>query len=1023
MLAMDWMEGLTDEWLMIFDDCNLDDRKNQLPGRGKGNIIYTSRLNSLRNALGRDNVLEVPPLRESEAIELLLKASGSLSTSLDDQGRASAQSIVRELGCLPLGVDKAAASIRDGQIPLETYLEKLRKEKVRLKNTYPSEDHHVEHLAVYAALELSSKALMDITRVKGRGTSGWVRAPTIALKILQLLSFYHHTEIPITIWERAAEQRRSNSAEILYPLDNLDSDLDVLMFVGEDGNWDTKNFFVCLNMLRQFSFVKVNPHSMAISMHILVQQWAQHRIRDVAKQAAMKAAAQTPEQATEGALERAAEQAAEKSYAQWSLLARILVIESTIPEMHTRHIRFARFLRPHIESCLGATTLPGLDDARYKAFLLFKLGWYHIQMKNFEGAEGLLKEAVHLGSALDDFEDFAVEAMRCLARSYHELGRLGDSEKVYREILDGLKSRLDDRVAYLDRLKVASNTSSQEASPKPSNGGPRGFTVKLLKRLTSPGSTPNSTRIPSHQPDTLASQDFIPALTRTITLVYGELSYVIIDQGRLLAGKHMLQAVLEDLGEALGERNPVFLAHKYQLQRLTDPSNTEYWEKEFEDTSKLQGEECNAFYGHECFYILWLGLANSYVCNEQWPSALFHLDRAMNHIARSYGFADRKMLDLLRLISKANMGAGEFDLAVHVARKCVEMAESTYGEIHNETILSLEQLFQAVLSQRLDFDEEGIEILRDAIRRARLTGRWGFPIVRRLHAFFKEFPKVYEEVDYEEAAATASEPDTAGPRPVFSAAMWKSITDVVDREVARFGPDHPFTPRLQALKDGGQPRNMDQWLEKVLACHGPHSQKAKDAVAQLKERDGTIAKLILKAGARGGSLVVPPFGWWRLEHGVKLASDFLGPDNPVSQHLVSLLNGGPVKTLDELLERVRGSFGPEHSITKGVEEVIMERGAALHRTDTEPVSLRSGGGPRGGLDKVYGHASLDFFEKMPAARSRAAESRGRWQVAFSTKALRSVSEVDEEDGGSAGDVNGNVGMGCGLEGTANSGVR
>ncbi|KAL2135632.1 hypothetical protein VTI74DRAFT_7582 [Chaetomium olivicolor] len=65
--AMQWIEGLTDEWLMIFDDCNLDDRRGYLPGRAKGNIIYTSRQAGLRDSLPHDCAAEVAPLEEADA--------------------------------------------------------------------------------------------------------------------------------------------------------------------------------------------------------------------------------------------------------------------------------------------------------------------------------------------------------------------------------------------------------------------------------------------------------------------------------------------------------------------------------------------------------------------------------------------------------------------------------------------------------------------------------------------------------------------------------------------------------------------------------------------------------------------------------------------------------------------------------------------------------------------------------------------------------------------------------------------
>ncbi|KAL2135633.1 hypothetical protein VTI74DRAFT_7583 [Chaetomium olivicolor] len=127
--ALRWIDKLTVEWLMVFDDCNLNDRHDYLPRKDRGNVIYTSRSTALTEELSVELTYEVTPFEDADAIDLLLKASDLGESAADAQVRRLAENIVRELGCLPIAVDKAAAFIRDGDWSLQDYLKKLREEK------------------------------------------------------------------------------------------------------------------------------------------------------------------------------------------------------------------------------------------------------------------------------------------------------------------------------------------------------------------------------------------------------------------------------------------------------------------------------------------------------------------------------------------------------------------------------------------------------------------------------------------------------------------------------------------------------------------------------------------------------------------------------------------------------------------------------------------------------------------------------------------------------------------------------
>ncbi|KAK0730143.1 hypothetical protein B0H67DRAFT_560920 [Lasiosphaeris hirsuta] len=115
-----WFEETDVPWLLILD--NADNPNNTLldfwPRCDRGAILITSRAKALA---AKFNCQILPPLREEEAIDLLIKLTGMGSINMLDtypldgrnhdghqEQREAARQIVRRLGCLPLGIYQAA---------------------------------------------------------------------------------------------------------------------------------------------------------------------------------------------------------------------------------------------------------------------------------------------------------------------------------------------------------------------------------------------------------------------------------------------------------------------------------------------------------------------------------------------------------------------------------------------------------------------------------------------------------------------------------------------------------------------------------------------------------------------------------------------------------------------------------------------------------------------------------------------------------------------------------------------------
>ena len=123
--ALIWIASLQGTWLLVFD--NADGApgvvEKVIPSGSQGDILATSRNQSLWHVTSYENSLEVDQMAENEAISLLLKASHL--TELPEHVFSIAQQIVNRLCCLPLAVDQAGASIEAGLCISNNYLKHL----------------------------------------------------------------------------------------------------------------------------------------------------------------------------------------------------------------------------------------------------------------------------------------------------------------------------------------------------------------------------------------------------------------------------------------------------------------------------------------------------------------------------------------------------------------------------------------------------------------------------------------------------------------------------------------------------------------------------------------------------------------------------------------------------------------------------------------------------------------------------------------------------------------------------------
>ncbi|KAL2022760.1 hypothetical protein VTK56DRAFT_4576 [Thermocarpiscus australiensis] len=763
--AMRWMADLTEEWLMIFDDCRLRDRQGQLPGEGKGNIIYTSRSTELKRFLPPDCSCEVTPLGEADAIDLLLKASGAILTAKNSDDRTAAKAIVQELGCLPLAVNNAAASIRDGNLALQDYLEKLREEKVRILSGPRFRGKDVENPTVYATLELSYDAIIALRRRRGRDALGFYAAA--APKVLSLLCFYHHNGIPTAMLERAAEERHRNGSWQDCPLRNLtkppDRSWDFLVGTNAEGVWSPGYFTGGLYVLRSFSLVKLSDDGRTISMHVLVHSWARHRM--------------------------------EKEIAsQWNTAARVLLLESigwssTLPEQS-----FARFLGPHFEACLSDKT-QDLPDEMYEAHLLEKLGWYFGIEKRFLDARDCLLKASRIYKFVGGSQSWRyIKNLTHLARLCHEMGDLSEAELFYWEAIERLEQKqkqIDD--AYDARFDIVHGHSPRAAScfskalTKHVTRGIAEGPIKVIKRppaglldraserfaksrakgnglqsagelvlpVTQPRSTDTHVALSEAELDKiLRKADMSGRIILPITqekrieteriLKHAELSKVLRDQGRWHKGRRMLFWAVEKLeNQQLLDRNdPALVRHQIEVLTLTQAWDSESWRKRIDELVEAPLEVSKPIWLSGVAADLLTAWAHSALQRNphvNWYVPYEAIRQHCENHEHAYGTCDKTVLKLSRCMIECLICGEQYDRAVTLAKDCVARARAGYGEFHMETIQAYVLLSVAVFYQKSGLEEECRGIVQEALARATIGLGQNHPQTRLIQTLLKAF--------------------------------------------------------------------------------------------------------------------------------------------------------------------------------------------------------------------------------------------------------------------------------------------
>ncbi|KAM7193524.1 FabD/ lysophospholipase, partial [Rhypophila sp. PSN 637] len=275
--VLEWMNTTDEEWLLIMDNRNDDDQPitRYLPTMDKGNMLYTTRPDHIKQMLPGDAVAEVDKMEEQEAVTMLLKATRQPTDS--PKFRAIGLPIVQELGCLPLAIDQAGAYIYMDGCYLGDYLALFLKHKQSMLKKPRYKGSSERNLPVYATFDLSHKVLASYS--KGKRGLETAEIARIALKVLSFVCFYHDQGIMEETVKRAAEWRAECPVPKASVLGQGRLSLEDVVRIDQGHTWNPETFRDAVRLLESLSVVK-RDRARTFSLHVLVHSWARDRMID-----------------------------------------------------------------------------------------------------------------------------------------------------------------------------------------------------------------------------------------------------------------------------------------------------------------------------------------------------------------------------------------------------------------------------------------------------------------------------------------------------------------------------------------------------------------------------------------------------------------------------------------------------------------------------------------------------------------------------------------------------------------------
>ena len=235
--AINWLEE-NGEWLLVYD--NMDDPdavRKYVPLRPKGHILVTSRAHSL-DVLGVSDPVALDVLPEDEAVDFLFDRTGRDRT--DPAETSAAKDLARELGCLPLALEQAAAFVKKNASTFVRYLKAYRAQPL------PTLDGHDPVMGEYRE---------PVSRTWAMNFEAVAQESEAAADLLRASAFLAPDDIPLELIETGASSLGPVLVEALANVGSIPTTLDRL-----------------LGLPSSYSLITRDVEAQTYSIHRLVQE-------------------------------------------------------------------------------------------------------------------------------------------------------------------------------------------------------------------------------------------------------------------------------------------------------------------------------------------------------------------------------------------------------------------------------------------------------------------------------------------------------------------------------------------------------------------------------------------------------------------------------------------------------------------------------------------------------------------------------------------------------------------------------
>ena len=260
--VLQWISERTN-WLMVYDgaDGHYQTVEKYLPPGNGGNVLITSRNVGLQRITLVS--LQILDMAEEEAVSLLLKSARLDGMSEHDNNLV--RKLASELGGIPIALDQAGAFMLSTQCGIAYYLELYTSHKHELMSNADFKGASGYDRTTYGTWDISMQKIENIAAMDAGEES---LAAQSAIKILRIVAFLDHVNIPEELFKNAAEnymnRNLEDEANLHLPLSVRCLDHQTL-FLNNEGVWEKLKFLAGIQVLISLSFIEA--HSQLYSLH------------------------------------------------------------------------------------------------------------------------------------------------------------------------------------------------------------------------------------------------------------------------------------------------------------------------------------------------------------------------------------------------------------------------------------------------------------------------------------------------------------------------------------------------------------------------------------------------------------------------------------------------------------------------------------------------------------------------------------------------------------------------------------